>query len=431
MLTLTPQRDTRLCLLGLGLLALTTLVPLWFLESRPVDFIGPLDPLRAAAGYALVATALLGTVLFRALRDRRDSPSGAWVTLGLAGVAAVLTLLHWLEVDRNPAHAEWQREMYLGVFNGDASIPHRFRPLPYGFARLLERLTGDWFFSCLAYRWFFTFWFLWACYRLARRFHAPGRALLTVVPVVLLYPLAVMRYWGQLADPINHALFVLGMLCILEQRPVTLAAILFLGVLSKETIGLLVPAYFACWWKRDVRGRYAEQRGRPRTREAGRYAEQRGRPRTLNLEGWLATLALGLASVAAFLLARPGWRPGYGNINGTTGLMFGTNLGLGEPIARLGVPLYENYLHLLLFVGVFVPFLAYRWRAIDTHLRLLCLTVVPLVLLSNLAFGWAYESRNYLPLVPLLATAAMPETRSSKDQTPNSKLQTAGEARPT
>jgi hypothetical protein len=37
----------------------------------------------------------------------------------------------------------------------------------------------------------------------------------------------------------------------------------------------------------------------------------------------------------------------------------------------------------------------------------LFLTLVPLVLASNLCFGWMYESRNYLPLVPLLATMAL------------------------
>ena len=62
----------------------------------------------------------------------------------------------------------------------------------------------------------------------------------------------------------------------------------------------------------------------------------------------------------------------------------------------------------MLFVGVFLPFLVRRWRHIPSHLRTLFLVVTPLLLLSNLCFGWLYESRNYMPLVPLLATMAMP-----------------------
>jgi hypothetical protein len=46
------------------------------------------------------------------------------------------------------------------------------------------------------------------------------------------------------------------------------------------------------------------------------------------------------------------------------------------------------------------------WRRIDRRLQAICCTLVPLLLLSNLCFGWLYESRNYMPLIPLLATMA-------------------------
>ena len=41
-------------------------------------------------------------------------------------------------------------------------------------------------------------------------------------------------------------------------------------------------------------------------------------------------------------------------------------------------------------------------------MRALFLVVTPLLLLSNVCFGWLYELRNYIPLVPLLATMAVP-----------------------
>jgi hypothetical protein len=88
--------------------------------------------------------------------------------------------------------------------------------------------------------------------------------------------------------------------------------------------------------------------------------------------------------------------------------MIGTNLGFGEPIANRIPPLWENYLHVFLFVGVFLPPIAWRWRVLDPCLRNLCLVVTPLLLFSNVCFGWLYESRNYMPLVPLLATMAIP-----------------------
>jgi hypothetical protein len=36
----------------------------------------------------------------------------------------------------------------------------------------------------------------------------------------------------------------------------------------------------------------------------------------------------------------------------------------------------------------------------------MCWTLVQLLIVSNVCFGWMYESRNYMPLVPLLATMA-------------------------
>ncbi len=168
----------------------------------------------------------------------------------------------------------------------------------------------------------------------------PTCARLTLVPLAVLYPLSVAHHWGQLTDPLSHTLFVLAFVYLLEDRPFALAAALALGVLAKETAVIVVPAYLACYWRR-------------------------GRP------AWRIAAGLGAACVAAFLAARLplGWRPGYGNINGTAGLMIGTNLGFGTAIAWTTVPLWENYLHPLLFVGLFVPALARRWPCIDPRLR--------------------------------------------------------------
>jgi hypothetical protein len=119
--------------------------------------------------------------------------------------------------------------------------------------------------------------------------------------------------------------------------------------------------------------------------------------------------ALGLVGIAAFLVARLplSWPTGQQPINGA-GLMIGTNLGIGEPIALTSVKLWENYLHPLLFIGIFLPFIAWNWRHADRRLRVLFLIVTPLLLLSNISFGWMYESRNYVPLLPVLTALAIP-----------------------
>jgi hypothetical protein len=332
---------------------------------------------------------LMGMVLgVRARLDQPSEPHATRNTALFAVLAGLMTLVHWIVVDSRPEPSEWQSNLYVGLLNGEYEAPHNYRPLPYGFARLVERITHNWTFACLSYRWFFTFWFVWASYRLARRYLEPKRALLTLLPLMLFYPISILHYWGQLTDPVSHALFVFVFIYLLEDRPLALAAALALGAVAKETVVLVAPAYLACYWRRGWRP-------------------------------WLITAGLGGACVAAFLAVRLplGWRPGANDMNGV-GLVIGPNLGFEHPRAILVPPLWENLLHPILFVGVFLPFIVWRWRYIDPHLRALFLVVTPLLLFSNLCFGWLYESRNYMPLVPLLATMALPPARKETHAEP-------------
>jgi hypothetical protein len=312
----------------------------------------------------------------------------SWIVSALLALfGLLLTGWHWHRVDSDFERARWQEELYLGILShqpdnsGQLRAPHQYRLLPYGFTRGLERITGDFWFACIAYRWFFTYWFLWASWRFARLFHTPERALLTLLPLLALYPLSVEHYNGQLTDPLSHALFALALIYVVQDRWVALGATLFLGVLAKETAVLIVPAYLACYWRQGI-------------------------------SILCKTVALTAACLSAYFAARLslGWVPGYGSINGTEELMIASNLGIGEPLYQGAVPIFHNYLHPLLFVGPFLVFIAGRWARIDRRLRSIFLVLTPLLLLCNLCFGWMYESRNYVPLLPLLATMALPAT---------------------
>jgi hypothetical protein len=365
-----------LAALGLGLIALVSLPPL-VCEPPPVDFLLPNETAEWASK-VLVLVLMAAAVGAAAVAARAEERWAAALIAGAAVLAALMTAGHWYWVDSTPVKATWQRGLYLDILNRTSEAPHLYRTLPYGFTRTLERLTGDWEFSCLAYRWFFNFWFVWGAYRFARFFCGQIRSLLTLVPLALLYPLSVQFYWGQLTDPLSHALFVFSLLFLVQDRWLLLAAALALGVMAKETAVLIVLSYFVC---------YARQ---------GRAA-------------LLKTSVIGLACVAAFLATRLplGWRPGNADLNGLNGLMIGTNLGFGRPVAKTPVPLYQNYLHPFWFVGPFVPLIVWNWRCLDRRLRVLLLTLTPTLLLSNLCFSWMYESRNYMPLVPVHATAAL------------------------
>jgi hypothetical protein len=367
-----------LALLFIAVLALPPLV----VEPLPIDFVKRDSPALDWSGKWLVVVAMLASLFLWTRRIRNDEPQAA-VLVGLfALLAAAMTAVHWYLVD--VGHEGWQRTMYLNILNhkgddfGSLRIPHAFRPLPYGFTRTLEWLTGDWIFACLVYRWFFTFWFVAGCYRFARLWVPPFWALATLQPVAALYPLSVWYYWGQLTDPLSHALFVLALIYAVEDRVYLLAVTLGLGVLAKETVLLVVPAYYAAHWRKG-------------------------------LPAILKAAMLGTVCVAAFLAARlpHGWYPGYQKINGTEQLMIRENLGLEKQHGISEEMRFANYWHPAVFVVPFVPFILWGWRRLDSRLQALCLVLPPLVLLSNLCFGWMYESRNYMPLLPVLGTAAL------------------------
>src|SRR5262249_47763551 len=159
------------------------------------------------------------------------------------------------------------------------------------------------------------------------------------------------HYWGQLTDPLSHALFVLALSYVVHDQPVLLGLSLGLGILAKETVCLVVPAYLACYWK---------------TRR----------------QAVLPTLLLGGLCCVAFLAVRLplGWQPGLWELNATPGLMIWSNLGIPDAIPPTGLPRYQNYLHPAIFVGTFLPFIAARWRQIDYRLRAIFLVLVPSLL---------------------------------------------------
>ena len=378
-------------LIGTGILGVLSILPL-VRDTHPVQLFSSGSGLWS--GYILVSMAMLAVIGLRAWVDKKSDPWALWLALVFIFIAAAMTSWHWLTLDARRQMYLWQQDSYLQILNHTYGAPHQYRMLPYGFTRLLELRTHDWAFSCMAYKWFFNYWLVWAWYGFARQFHSRRNALFTLILLIIYYPLSVRWYWGQLTDPMSHALFILAMIYTLQNRSVPLLAVLAVGVGAKETALIMVPVYFFCQC---------------------RY-------------GWISagvrTTAIAIAGVAAFLVARLplGWAPhGTASLNGVDGLMISTNLGLylvgiGQQIAMTPVPLSENYVHVLLFIVPFLPFILGQWSQLDFRLKAMLLVLVPLLFGVNLCFSWLYESRNYIPLLPLMATLAMPGFRSELDR---------------
>src|SRR6516225_8525724 len=242
----------RLGWLGLALVAVLSVVPL-LLGRGGVGFVAPYSLTGAAwASKAVVVLAMLLAVALRVQVDRAEESWAGCLALLCMSLAGYMTARHWEEVDvyyQDLASGWSQTRHYLDFLGHRLEAPHLYRPLPYGFIRGLEWFTGDWLFACMAYRWFFTYWFLWASYRFARLFRGPRVALVVLLLLPLFYPSSIRHYMGQPTDPMSHALFVLSLIYVARDQVAALGLTLFLGVLAKETVVLVVPAYLACYWR--------------------------------------------------------------------------------------------------------------------------------------------------------------------------------------
>ena len=129
---------------SLGLLAVVTIGPL-LLEPDPVDFL-PAYASSLATGLGIAGVLLLMAVALtvRGELDQASERCAAANSVLFAALAALLTFVHWIAVDRQPVLKQWQQDLYLGVLNHSVDAPHNYRPLPYGFARLVDasRVTG-------------------------------------------------------------------------------------------------------------------------------------------------------------------------------------------------------------------------------------------------------------------------------------------------
>jgi hypothetical protein len=387
-------------MIALGMVAVLSIGPL-VLVKRPVELTSLDNRLIGFESRPFILAAMWLVIVYRAWLDRRWGLHALLINVSLGALAVAMSGWHWCAVDTalevqpngslKPITEAWQHQVYMHVLSrqptwGNHSfVPHVYRPLPYGFARFLEVLTGDWHFACWSYRWFFTYWFLWASWTFCRHYHASSVAWALVGWVILLYPFSLWYSGGQLTDPMSHALFVLALIYIVTDQWWPLLMSLVLGVAAKETAVILVLGYCACYWRRG-------------------------------LATLVKSLGLLLGCACAYVAVRVpvGWLHSlanetslYQSINATSALMIRRNLRVLMDWADYWPHGIENYLLPLLFVGPFVPGIVRNWARINPCLRALAISVAPLVLVSSLCFSWMREARNYMPLVTLLASAAI------------------------
>lgn len=295
------------------------------------------------------------------MRVARTNLVGVYLGLTLA----VIWVIHVMStgVWASPSEAE---RIHQAVLSGTADYPHQYRILIPWFCELLHSGGVPLRLAYLFQRFAFTFLAVLLLHDFLRRWVAEEAAFAGGVIFLLLQPFSCLGQGFQPTDPLNVLLFILCYDCLLLRRDGWLVVLVAIGMLNRETIGLV-------------------------------------------------------ALLMAFVRLEECRTPGYWKLLGAlvvvaAGIYLGLHLGFGSreaftPLVTPGENIPEN----LTRVGslrVVVLYGALWWYALrevrdqPVFLRQ-SIVLIPAFLLVHLCFGLLGETRYFLPLAPTILPLAL------------------------
>jgi hypothetical protein len=299
---------------------------------------------------------------------------------GFVLLAALLTDVHYYTVDS--FHMVWQIRQFFSILMHTCEPPDQYRFLPQGTLWWMMLGNGDFEFSYLAYRFFFTFLLCQSIYRLARLYLTRHNSVLIVFLYGAFYPLSTRYYYGNLLDPMSHLVLLTALFYCRQRKFWSFFWLFVLGVFIKETMLLLAPCYYLM------------------NLETFGLGEKRN---------WQRIILLGVTGMAVFFLCRLPFHFNYDfkSLNRTPESMIYANLGFSRDWVTNTVPVFQRYLHPLLFLFMWFPLIIWQRRRLPASLFWTSLYLAAGLYSTNLCFGWNYESRNFIPGLVLLLICTM------------------------
>jgi hypothetical protein len=326
-------------------------------------------------GRVFLAAVIAGAILMIGRLDPEPRAAKVIRYCGFVLLAALLTDMHLYS--RDIKNMDWQMAQYQGILLHHYQPPDQYRFLPQGTLWWMLLCNGDFFFSYLTYRFFFTFLVCQSSYMFARLYLAPRDAVIVVLFYAAFFPLSTRFYYGNLLDPMSHTVMLAALACCQRRQFWQVFWLFALGMFIKETMLLIVPCYYLM------------------------------NPETFSLRDSRALLRLALfaaTGLGLFLACRIPFDFSYdlGTLNRTPGLMVYSNLGLAGAKAQSGVPIFQRHLHPILFIFMWLPLIVWRRKLLPPGLFRTSLYLAAAFYLTNLCFGWNYESRNFVPVLIFL-----------------------------
>jgi hypothetical protein len=364
-------------------------ISLIVLGASPIVFSWPSAPTSAffqefpgwqIVGRVFLIAVIAGVVLAISRLDPEKGVAKVIRYCGFVLLAALLTDMHFFTVDI--VRLGWQIEQYNGILRHNYLPPDQYRFLPQGTLWWMTLCNGDFVFSYLVYRFFFTFLVCQSIYIFARLYLVPRDAVIVVLLYAAFYPLSTRYYYGNLLDPMLHAVMLAALTCCQRRQFWQLFWLFVLGMFIKETMLLIIPCYYLM------------------NPEAFRLRDSR-------ILWRLALLVV--AGLGVFLACRIPFHFNFDfkTLNRTDALMVYSNLGLARGTNWSTVSVFQRYLHPILFIFMWLPLIIWRWKLLPPSLFGTALYLAAAFYLTNLCFGWNHESRNFIPVLIVLLVCTM------------------------
>ena len=243
------------------------------------------------------------------------------------------------------------------------AVPHSYRFLPNSIVRWMQLAHMGFEPARDLYRQICGILLFYAIYRYARLYTGFSGAIAAMLLTAIVHPVSFEIYRGQLTDPLSHLSFVLSFIFLETGDFASLLSTLLIGSLAKETV-LAMAGYYVLFCRKERNYR-------------------------------LKVLVLCLASVTMYFGVRVFVLKGlmhYGQVSGVGREHVWSSLQPGLWPARF-----------LMTAGAFAPFLALGWEKTPLSLKRQVFFLLPVLFISSLVFSWLHETRNFMPLVFVLA----------------------------
>jgi hypothetical protein len=320
-------------------------------------------------GYAI---AVLICYCFYRAESRRLGRSRNLILIVLIFLLTCFTnQIHHYFVDQgtgwsSPTNTVWQERLQIDVANlFPGVVPHSYRFLPNGIVLWMQICRIRYQTARDIYRLWAGLLLFFALYRYARHYTDYLGGLLTLLLVALVYPMSFEAYAGQLTDPLSHLSFVLAFIFLETGDFAFLISTLLIGSLAKETV-LALAGFYVLFCRSDPR-----------------YP--------------LKAVTLCVSSLAFYFGVR------YFVLHGTIRYVQISHVDPHHVIDNLTSADWP--LAIVVLLGYMI-FLLLGWKETPRALKRMTFFLLPVLLISNLFFGWLRETRNYMPIVFVLSVVA-------------------------